>query len=69
MPIQIALDTTFVVGMIDAQDIWHGRSTILKPSLESKETIEKLLASSDKVDSLHKAAILLKDLDGVECFI
>jgi len=41
----------------------------LKPSLESKETIEKLLASSDKVDGLHKAAILLKDLDGVERFI
>lgn len=41
----------------------------LKPSLEAKETIEKLLASSEKVNSLHRAAILLKDLDGVERFI
>jgi len=41
----------------------------LKPSLESKESIEKLLATSEKVDHLHQAAILLRELDGVERFI
>ncbi|MCE9652171.1 MAG: hypothetical protein K8Q89_03820 [Nitrosarchaeum sp.] len=41
----------------------------LKPSLESKESIEKLLAASEKVSHLHQAAILLKELDDVEHFI
>lgn len=41
----------------------------LKPSLESKDSIDKLLASSEKVVPLYKAAILLKDLKDVERFI
>ena len=42
---------------------------VLKPSLEGKESINGLLALSEKVNPLHKAALLLKDLDSVERFI
>lgn len=38
-------------------------------SLESKESLEDLLASSERVNRLHQAAILLKELDDVERFI
>jgi len=42
---------------------------ILKPSLEGKESIEELIASKNSVSELHKAAILLRELDGVKRFI
>jgi len=41
----------------------------LKPSLESKDSIEKLIASKTRVSELHQAAILLRELDGVKRFI
>ncbi len=41
----------------------------LKPSLQEKESIEELLASSADVSKLHTAAILLRELDGVGRFI
>ena len=41
----------------------------LKPSLESKESIEELVESKTRVSELHQAAILLRELDGVERFI
>ncbi|WP_249110990.1 hypothetical protein [Nitrosopumilus sp. K4] len=41
----------------------------LKPSLQSKDTIEELLESKDRVSSLYDAAILLRELDNVERFI
>jgi len=41
----------------------------LKPSLEGKESIEELIASKNKISELHKAAILLRELDGVKRFI
>ena len=40
-----------------------------KPSLFEKESIEKLLEQKDKVDKLHKAALLLRQLDKVDRFI
>jgi len=41
----------------------------LKPSLEGKDSIEELIASKTRVSELHQAAILLRELDGVERFI
>ena len=41
----------------------------LKPSLESKESIEELISSKTRVSDLHQAALLLRELDGVERFI
>jgi hypothetical protein len=41
----------------------------LKPSLQGKESIEELTSSNTKVLELHKAAILLRELDNVERFI
>ena len=41
----------------------------LKPSLEGKDSIEELIASKIRVSELHQAAILLRELDGVERFI
>ena len=40
-----------------------------KPSLQAKESIEELVASKSRVADLHQAAILLRELDGVERFI
>ncbi|MFQ5782041.1 MAG: hypothetical protein ACE5GR_03175 [Nitrosopumilus sp.] len=40
-----------------------------KPSLMGKESIEELIASNNRVSELHQAAILLRELDGVERFI
>jgi hypothetical protein len=47
------------------QNDWEGT----RLSLENKESIEDLLASSEKVSRLHQAAILLKELEDVEHFI
>ena len=41
----------------------------LKPSLEGKDSIEELIASKIRVSELHQAAILLRELDGVDRFI
>jgi len=41
----------------------------LKPSLYGKESIEKLLASTERVSKLHQAAIILRELDNVDRFI
>jgi len=41
----------------------------VKPSLIGKESIEELIASKTRVSELHKAAILLRELDSVERFI
>ena len=41
----------------------------LKESLISKDSLEKLLDSKEKVDKLHKAALLLRQLDKVDRFI
>ena len=41
----------------------------IKPSLSNKDSIEELIASKTKVLELHKAAILLRELDGVKRFI
>ena len=41
----------------------------IKPSLVDKESIEELIASKTSVLELHKAAILLRELDGIERFI
>jgi len=38
-------------------------------SLSEKDSIEKLLEQKDKVDKLHKAALLLRQLDKVDRFI
>jgi len=40
-----------------------------KPSLFEKESIEKLLEQKDSVDKLHKATLLLRQLDKVDRFI
>lgn len=47
------------------QNDWDG----VKLSLENKESIEDLLASSERVNHLHQAAILLKELEDVDRFI
>ncbi|MFQ5475545.1 MAG: hypothetical protein ACE5DT_00765 [Nitrosopumilus sp.] len=41
----------------------------LKPSLMNKDSIKELIESSTRVTDLHQAAILLRELDGVERFI
>lgn len=41
----------------------------LKPSLMNKGSIEELIESKTRVSELHQAAILLRELDGVERFI
>jgi hypothetical protein len=41
----------------------------LRDSLISKDSLEKLLDSKEKVDKLHKAALLLRQLDKVDRFI
>ncbi len=41
----------------------------LKPSLMNKDSIEELIESKTRVSELHKASILLRELDGVERFI
>lgn len=41
----------------------------LKPSLINKDSIEELIESKTRVSELHKASILLRELDGVERFI
>ncbi len=41
----------------------------IKPSLSNKDSIEELIASKTRVLELHKAAILLRELDGVKRFI
>lgn len=40
-----------------------------KPSLAEKESIEKLLEQKDRVDKLHQATLLLRQLDKVDRFI
>lgn len=47
------------------QNDWEGT----KISLESKESLADLLASGDKVHSLHQAALLLGELEDVDRFI
>ena len=47
------------------QTDWEG----VKLSLENKESIEDLLASAERVNHLHQAAILLKELEDVDRFI
>lgn len=47
------------------QNDWEGT----KISLESKESLEDLLASGDKVSRLHQAALLLEELEDVDRFI
>ncbi len=42
---------------------------ILKPSFETKETIEDLISSNTKINELHTASILLRELSGVERFV
>lgn len=41
----------------------------LKSSLVGKDSIEELIASTTRVSELHQAAILLRELDGVDRFI
>ncbi len=41
----------------------------LKPSLYGKESLEELLASTERVSKLHAASILLRELDNVDRFI
>ena len=41
----------------------------LKPSFETKESIDDLLASKSRVSELHQVSIILKKLDGVDRFI
>ena len=41
----------------------------VKPSLQAKDSIDELISSKDRVADLHQAAILLRELDGVERFI
>ena len=41
----------------------------VKPSLSQKESIEEFLESKERVDKLHQAALLLRDLDNVDRFI
>jgi len=41
----------------------------IKPSLNGKESIEELIASKTRVSELHKAVILLRELDDVKRFI
>ncbi len=41
----------------------------IKPSLEGKESISELIASKTSVSELHKAAILLRQLDTVDRFV
>ena len=53
----------------DLYNIVQNEWDTLKPSLESKDSIEELISSSPKVSDLHTAAILLRELDGVERFI
>ena len=40
-----------------------------KSSLDSKESLDDLLGLKEKVDNLHQAALLLRDLDDVDKFI
>jgi len=40
-----------------------------KSSLHNKESMAELLESKEKVDNLHQAALLLRDLDNVDRFI
>lgn len=40
-----------------------------RSSLDSKESMEDLLELKEKVDNLHQAALLLRDLDNVDRFI
>ena len=47
------------------QSDWDGA----KLSLQKKESVEDLLASSERVNHLHQAAILLKELEDVDRFI
>src|SRR3989338_7650273 len=47
------------------QNDWEGA----RLSLENKESIEDLLASSERVNHLHQSAILLKELEDVDRFI
>ncbi|HET9009030.1 MAG TPA: hypothetical protein VFN17_02790 [Nitrosarchaeum sp.] len=47
------------------QNDWEGA----RLSLESKESIEDLLASGERVNHLHQAAILLRELEDVDRFI
>jgi hypothetical protein len=41
----------------------------IRSSLENKESIEEMLELKEKVDNLHQAALLLRDLDNVDRFI
>ncbi len=41
----------------------------LKPSMMSRDSIEELIATKQRVSELHQASILLRELDGVERFI
>ncbi|CAI9831226.1 conserved exported hypothetical protein [Nitrosopumilaceae archaeon] len=50
-------------------NIIRGNWDLLKPSLEGKSSIASLLEPAPKVAELHEAAILLRELDGVERFI
>ena len=35
MPIQLGLDTSYVLGLIDEQDLWHARAVQLQGALEA----------------------------------
>src|SRR5258708_17509265 len=35
MPLRIALDTTFVIGLIDEKDLWRAKAVALQKALEA----------------------------------
>jgi predicted nucleic acid-binding protein len=37
MPIQLGLDTSYVLGLIDEQDLWHARALQLQGALEATD--------------------------------
>ena len=39
MPIQVGLDTSYVLGLIDEQDLWHAPAVILHAALDTSEYV------------------------------
>ncbi len=37
MPIKVGLDTSFVIGLLDEQDVWHSPAKLLQDVLDSKD--------------------------------
>jgi predicted nucleic acid-binding protein len=37
MPIKVGLDTSFVLGLVDAQDVWHSQAANLQAFLDGGE--------------------------------